>query len=135
MTTSPTFAEGLRAATILIVEDDTELAAGLAIRLRAEGYDVITASGVQTGIRFAHATVPDLVILDIGLPDGTGLDVMEAMKASPELEDIPVVVLTARNRSIAERFARAGADLVFRKPAETALMLRAIQHRIAEARD
>lgn len=121
----PTKARGNK---ILIVDDDPDLCLGLNIRLAANYYDVCFANNAESAIRTALAELPDLIILDIGLPDYDGYFVMEGLRAFPELAEVPIVVLTARNRFTHEKRCRdAGVKRLFEKPVEDHVLLLAIR--------
>jgi DNA-binding response OmpR family regulator len=117
-----------RGNKILIVDDDPELCLGLNIRLAANYYDVCFANDAESAIRTALAELPDLIILDIGLPDYDGYFVMDGLRAFPELAEVPIVVLTARNRFTHEKRCRdAGVKRLFEKPVEDQVLLLAIR--------
>src|SRR5215213_8525503 len=79
---------------VLVVEDDAQLRRAIAINLRARGYDVENAPDGSTALRIAAATVPDLVTLDLGLPDIDGSDIIRGLRA---WTDVPIIVLSARD--------------------------------------
>ncbi|MBN1265370.1 MAG: response regulator transcription factor [Anaerolineales bacterium] len=78
---------------IVIVEDDPTVCDMLALNLRAEGYEVLTAEDGETGLALAREADPDLVVLDIMLPVLDGLTVCRILRRSSE---VPIIVLTAR---------------------------------------
>jgi two-component system, OmpR family, response regulator MprA len=83
-----------RAARVLVVEDDDEIAQVLQRSLRLEGYEVRVAGDGEQALK-AHADyVPDLVILDLGLPKIDGIDVARTLRGS---DDVPILMLTARD--------------------------------------
>jgi two-component system, OmpR family, response regulator MprA len=83
-----------RAARVLVVEDDDEIAQVLQRSLRLEGYEVRVAGDGEQALK-AHADyVPDLVILDLGLPKLDGIDVARRLRGS---DDVPILMLTARD--------------------------------------
>jgi two-component system, OmpR family, alkaline phosphatase synthesis response regulator PhoP len=101
--------------TILVVEDDPALAAGLAHNLGFEGYRVLQAQDGETGLRKACDERPDLVILDLTLPAMSGWEVLQAMREA-ELQ-MPVIILSARGREEDKvRGLRLGADDYVAKP-------------------
>jgi adenylate cyclase len=113
---------------ILVIDDDPFTCIGLKIRLKANSYDPCFAHDAESAISAALAEKADLIILDIGLPGHDGYFVMQSLKALPELADIPVIVLTARDGFAHERRCRdAGAKRFFEKPVHNRLLLRAIQ--------
>ena len=119
---------------VLVVEDDAALARALAITLRARGDDVEVATDGASGIDRAAHGHPDVVILDLGLPDLDGLDVLHAVRG---WSDVPVIVLSARSSSDDKVTALdAGATDYVTKPfgmAELLARLRAATRRPATA--
>src|ERR1041384_8564987 len=82
---------------ILVVEDDADQRSAFIQRLRFEGYDAIAAADVPGAVQQARVRKPELILLDIGLPGGDGYLVMERLHSMPELADIPIVMLSARD--------------------------------------
>src|SRR5262245_57950579 len=81
---------------IMLIEDDADLFALLRYNLEKEGFALV---GTQTGkgaIELCRREKPDLILLDIMLPDSDGLDICKGIRAHPELAHIPVIFLTAR---------------------------------------
>ena len=122
---------------VLVVDDDPQLARALRITLRAAGYEVIMAPDGRTALREAAAQHPDLVVLDLGLPDLDGTEVLRGLR--PWFTG-PVLVLSARADSQDKVVALdAGADDYVSKPfdmAELLARLRALLRRgIAEAEE
>jgi len=83
-----------RPPRVLVVEDDDEIAQALARSLRMEGYEVRLAPDGQDALDQAVAFVPDLVVLDLGLPKLDGLEVAKRLRA---VDDTPILMLTARD--------------------------------------
>jgi DNA-binding response OmpR family regulator len=83
-----------RAPRVLVVDDDRLLVPLLERGLRYEGFDVVCAYGATDAVAAARAGPPDLVLLDIGMPDGDGLAVLRELRRH---SDVPVVMLTARD--------------------------------------
>lgn len=81
---------------ILLVEDDPTLRDTLAYRLRAEGYQVITAADGPSALEAVRKAHPDLLLLDLMLPGLDGLEVSKQVRARPETASIPIIMLTAR---------------------------------------
>ena len=82
---------------ILIVDDDPDLVRALRLRLRANNYEVATASDGYAAIASAQKEQPALIILDLGLPVGDGFVVLNRLQESDTLSGIPVIVLSARD--------------------------------------
>ena len=107
---------------LLVVEDDPELAEGLSRDLRGAGYAVDTTATARHAAILGAEEPYDLVVLDLGLPDGSGLAVLQDWRAAGN--PVPVLVLTARD-SWSERVDgfRAGADDYVGKPFHTEELL------------
>src|SRR5438105_13603001 len=105
-----------RAPRVLVVEDDDAIAQVLQRSLRMEGYDVKVAGDGVSALDLAHAFLPDLVILDLGLPRLDGIEVAKVLR---EADDVPILVLTARD-AVESRVEGldAGADDYLVKPVE-----------------
>ena len=100
--------------TILVVDDDAELRDMLSAYLRAEGFAVIQAADGPSALQRRDADVPDLVILDVGLPGMDGFEVLRRIRTSC---DVPVVMLTARTEEIDRVVGlTVGADDYVAKP-------------------
>ncbi len=101
--------------TILIVEDDVSIRTGLELNLRAEGYKVYSASDVASGRKLALRWTPDLIVLDLMLPDGSGLDVLRALRRQGL--EMQVLILSAMGlESDKVRGLKLGADDYMTKP-------------------
>lgn len=99
---------------ILIVEDEVEIRRFVRLALAAEGFEVIEADSVQRGLIEAGTRRPDLVVLDLGLPDGDGVGLIRDLRA---WSDMPVLVLSARTTEGDKIGALdAGADDYLVKP-------------------
>ena len=86
------------AATILIVEDDLDIADMLNAYFRVQGYQVLTVNWGEDGIRACQNELPDVVILDIRLPDMDGFEVARQLKANWRTKEIPVIFLTEKRQ-------------------------------------
>jgi DNA-binding response OmpR family regulator len=119
--------------TILIVDDDPDVRLGLHVRLKANHYNVIFAPDRMASIAEARKHMPDLIILDLGLPAGDGFSVMERLKANDSLSLIPVIVLSARDREAnMDRALKAGAKAFLQKPVANAELLAVIRKVLGE---
>jgi len=115
-------------AKVLIVEDDDDLRRGLTWRLHASGYEIVQATDGVAAISVARHERPDVVLLDLGLPAGDGLVVLERYANLPDLSTIPVVVLTGRDPRIAEPATRKFHVAAFlQKPADNKDLVEAIE--------
>jgi DNA-binding response OmpR family regulator len=105
-----------RSPRVLVVEDDDAIAQVLQRSLRMEGYEVRIADDGITALDQAHAFLPDLVILDLGLPRLDGIEVAKQLRQS---DDVPILVLTARDAVEARvEGLDSGADDYLVKPFE-----------------
>lgn len=102
-------------ATILVVEDDTDVTLALKVLLERTGWHTVCASTGRDGLRAFHEVRPDLVVIDLGLPDDlTGWDVLERIR---DMSDVPIMVLSARDLETDKvRGLQAGADDYVTKP-------------------
>jgi two-component system KDP operon response regulator KdpE len=120
---------------ILVVDDDPDVRLGLQLRLSANHYDVISAADGVASIAEARKHMPDLMILDLGLPAGDGFSVLERMKANEKLSSIPVIVLSGRDRvGNRDRAIKAGARTFLQKPMANDKLL-AVIRLVLEAKD
>jgi CheY-like chemotaxis protein len=117
-------------AKVLIVEDDDDLRRGLTRRLQASGYTVVNAPDGVAAISVARNERPDVVLLDLGLPGGNGLTVLERYANLPELSAIPVVVLTGQDPRTAEPATRKFhvVSAFLQKPVDNKNLIEAIEH-------
>jgi len=81
-------------ANLLIVDDDIDGAAAMAARLRKEGHDTHFVASVPAAMTRLRQQRPDLLLLDIGMPDFDGLEMLRALHADPRYEDLRVVVVS-----------------------------------------
>ncbi len=102
---------------ILIVEDDLDVAEMLNAYFRVQGYEVFTVNWGEDGVRAAQTTSPDLVILDIRLPDIDGFEVAKRLRDDRRTQEIPIIFLTEK-RERADRLMgfEVGADDYITKP-------------------
>ncbi|MFD1523526.1 response regulator transcription factor [Pseudonocardia yunnanensis] len=122
----------MTARRILVVDDDLQILRALRINLTAHGYHVIVAPDGRSALRAAADAHPDVVVLDLGLPDMDGTEVIEGLRGWTRM---PIIVLTARHASAAMvKALDAGADDYVTKPfgmAELLARLRAAVRRSA----
>jgi len=112
--------------SVLIVDDDPALTVGVAVRLEASGYEVLAANDVASGVTKARYEGPDVILLDLGLPGGGGIAVLEQLKGDPATRDIPIIVMSARHRSEGEAAIEVGAEVFLQKPVENRRLLYAV---------
>jgi DNA-binding response OmpR family regulator len=125
-----THALGRKPKRILIAEDDRKIGAALEIRLKAAGYEVqVVSDGFRSFLR-AMSDPPDLLLMDIFMPFGSGLEVAQELK-SAGLANIPMIFMTAsKEPNLRETAKNIGAVGFFEKPFDTESLLAAIIHAI-----
>ena len=116
---------------ILLIEDDLDLGNGVRIALSDQGFDVIWVRRKEDALHQLEVGVPELILLDLGLPDGDGMSLMTRLRQ--QLKGIPVIILTARG-TLQDRLCGldAGADDYLVKPfvlAELLARVRALARR------
>ena len=121
---------------ILIVDDDPEVRLSLHVRLKVNNYDVVFAGDGVASIAEARKHMPDLIILDLGLPAGDGFSVLERLKTNASLSMIPVIVVSGRVRIPNRDWAlKAGAIAFLQKPVDNARLLSLIRQTLGETGD
>jgi two-component system cell cycle response regulator DivK len=104
-------------STILYIEDNPDNMLLIQRALEARGYAFVWASNGVTGLAEAEAKKPDLILLDINLPDIDGYEVVRRIRAHDKLRGIPVIAITANAlRGDAEKALNAGCDVYMSKP-------------------
>ena len=112
---------------ILIIEDDPDIMRLLSRTLSAAGYTVIHAYGGQDALRKTEATMPDLVLTDLAMPQMTGVEVIQLLKGNPDTAHIPVVAVTAHMWDhIAQSAGQVGVDGFINKPFSSKTLLREV---------
>jgi CheY-like chemotaxis protein len=117
---------------ILVVDDDPEVRLALELRLRTNGYTVFLAEDGEESMLQTRLHMPDLILLDLGLPAKDGFSVLESLKADTSTASIPVIVVTGRDRAYNfDRALKAGIDGFLQKPVRNAHLLAIIPQAIA----
>jgi two-component system alkaline phosphatase synthesis response regulator PhoP/two-component system response regulator VicR len=102
---------------ILAVDDEKHIVRLVQITLEKEGYELITASNGREALEKVAAEKPDLVVMDVMMPEMDGLEALSKMKNDPATASIPVIMLTAKAQdSDVFRGWQSGADLYLTKP-------------------
>jgi len=113
---------------ILIVEDEQDLAKVLGKRIQHAGYQVSVASDAMIAVKLAHDQKPDLIVLDLMLPAGGGLSVLQRLKMSSQTNLIPVIVITGmEDQSYEAKVKAMGVEGYMKKPCDTDLLLAEIR--------
>jgi CheY-like chemotaxis protein len=121
--------QAARKLTVLVIEDEPLVAKFMKVVVETEGHVVRMAANREAIVaQLRQAPLPDIVILDLMLPDTTGFDVLQRMKSHPALADVPVVIVTgqATRESVVNGLA-FGADGYFTKPFEIDVLLRGMK--------
>ncbi len=127
MRPAPENEPGAPQGRILVVDDNRDSATSLGMMLKLMGNETRTAHDGLAAVQAAEQFRPDLILLDMMMPGRTGLDVLEALRASPETAATPVVMVTARAQSSDRRAAAdAGADRFVTKPFSPTELLRTV---------
>ncbi len=113
---------------VLVIDDDQGITKALRIRLEAHGFDVSCASKGISGIQSAKQSKPDVIVLDIRMPDIDGFEVHKCLKSNPELCDVPVVLLSANLQETARvRAAEAGITKFLSKPYDAEALIEVLE--------
>jgi CheY-like chemotaxis protein len=113
---------------VLLIEDHDAARRGFAELLTAYGYDVLEAATGRAGLASASACVPDVIVLDLGLPDIDGWSVARELKASPATAGVPVIALTGSDLPDERaRALHAGCALHLAKPCPPDQLLGALR--------
>ncbi|MBN1304413.1 MAG: response regulator [Anaerolineales bacterium] len=114
--------------TVLIVEDEPAAAELFAEMMRVNDFNVVKSSGSTQAITIIKETRPDLVLLDIMMPDISGLEVLKFMQRDPNLQRIPVIVVSAKSmpQDIASSLD-AGAAMYLTKPVGYLDLMKAVE--------
>jgi CheY-like chemotaxis protein len=126
-----------RLPKVLVVDDDADIRRVMQIRLRACGMDVFTASTAMQALWIAMKEMPDLIITDYRMPEGSGDYLMARLRAVPVLENIPIIVVTGesggsqRDYALERRFrGEFGVAAFLSKPVDFGALLTALSHHI-----
>jgi two-component system alkaline phosphatase synthesis response regulator PhoP len=118
---------------ILIADDEPNILKVLASRLRASGYEIFTASNGMEALMKAHEQKPDLIILDIRMPAGSGLNVCESLKKVKETEKIPLIFITAfPSADVKEKAKEMGVEAFISKPFEEKDLLAKVKYALGD---
>ena len=110
--------------TILIVDDEEDILEFLSYSLKKEGYNIITASNGNDGLKLANKHMPDLIILDVMMPGKDGITVCKEIRENNELDKCLITFLTARSEEYSELAGfDAGADDYIFKPIKPKLLV------------
>lgn len=121
----------LEGCKIVAIDDTPSIRTFLRVSLEDEGATFYGAGTAQEGIRLCQEVMPDLVVLDLGLPDADGLDILPTIKKTQQGGKPPVIVLTVRKgREIYKEAQDKGADGYITKPFMVEDLIEVIEHKI-----
>lgn len=110
--------------TILIIDDEQDIRVLLKYNLEKAGFKVLEASNGQDGIKLAESSIPDLILLDVMMPDMDGIETCERIKTKTSLENSLICFLTARGEDYSQIAGfEAGADDYIMKPVKPKLLI------------
>ena len=113
---------------ILIVDDDRDMLEFLSYNLKKEGFDVFQADNGKVAIQIALKEIPDLILLDVMMPEMDGIETCYQLKEKPELKNAVIAFLTARNEDYSEISGlEAGADDYISKPVRPRVLISRIK--------
>ena len=102
---------------ILIIEDEPDIRKNLEYNLSREGYSVLAAASIAEAEQLIYSNNLSLVLLDLMLPDGSGLELCKKMKSDPDLQNLPIIILTAKDDEVDKVVGfEIGADDYVTKP-------------------
>jgi CheY-like chemotaxis protein len=123
----------IRRRRILIIDDDDAMVDVLGQRLGRQGFETLVATSGEEGLAMARHRRPDLVLLDLRLPDADGFSVCQELADSSDTCSIPVIILSGMERpDIIRRSRAAGCQYFVRKPYDPNALLILVQHAIGD---
>ena len=124
------------AAKVLVVDDDRLVLHSTRLLLESAGFAVSTVDRGEAAVEWAIRERPDVLLLDIMMPDVDGWETLSRLRSLPETADIPVIIFTAREHSRGRRLARElGAADYVQKPFDAKALLGLVRRHAARGRD
>ena len=121
------------APKILVIDDDKTFTTMAASLLRAAGYSPVVAFDAMQGFMFAQREGPILILLDLSMPAGGGMQLLEKLQHSSRTQNVPVIIVTGTAGSSVEKDAKAkGVAAVVKKPVESKALLELVKQVLAE---
>lgn len=119
---------------IVIIEDEPDTAEMYAEMMRISGYEVVKFFGGSSAVAQIAEQKPSAVVLDLMMPDMSGLEVLQYMKAEPNLSDIPVVIVSAKTLPTdIDEGLKAGASVYLTKPVSFSDLKKAIEDAVTKS--
>lgn len=117
--------------TVLIVDDEAHMLRVTELSLRRGNLDLLIGHNGRQALEIARRVHPDLIVMDVLMPEMDGLTALREMKQDPTTADIPVIMLTARGHQVTRQDAEnSGASLFLTKPFSPTRLLQEVQRRI-----
>jgi len=115
--------------SVLVVDDEPNIVLSLEFLMKKANYEVRVARDGEQAMAAIEEQAPDLVLLDVMMPNRDGFDVCQAIRAKPELEKVRIIMLTAKGRDVErEKGLALGADDYITKPFSTREVLERVRH-------
>jgi CheY-like chemotaxis protein len=118
----------------IIIDDEPDVATYLAIVLRDHGWEALTANSADDGLRLAEERVPDVVLLDVMMPERGGMSTLVALRKHPVLGEVPVILVTGIQSHLTKdfeaylgRFKHYHPDAYLEKPVKPELLLETLE--------
>jgi DNA-binding response OmpR family regulator len=116
------------ARRILIVDDEPNIVTSLEFLMRGSEYEVRVARNGEEALRFAYSFRPDVVLLDVMMPQRNGFEVCRKIRENPALRDVKIVMLTAKGRDVEkDRGLNLGANAYVTKPFSTKELMNTVR--------
>jgi diguanylate cyclase (GGDEF)-like protein len=126
----------IRRELVLVADDDEDIVRFVEVNLRLEGFEVTTASDGNDALKGALESIPDLILLDIMMPEMDGYEVCQRLRASTRTKHIPIIMLTAKSLSADKVVGlTAGADDYIIKPFDPVELLARVKGTLRRARE
>ena len=114
--------------TILVVDDDADIRAVLSMRFNSAGYDVLEACDGYEAIKISREKKPDLIILDIMMPEMDGMSASQYLKEDPITKNIPIIFLTGlQDKKTEQLYPGVGENIIIAKPYDAKELLAAVK--------
>ncbi|WP_355659932.1 response regulator transcription factor [Halomonas salifodinae] len=119
---------------VLVVDDEPNIVLSLEFLMQQAGFEVTTAEDGEAALARVADDLPDLVLLDISLPDLSGFEVLERLRQMPQGASLPIIMLTAHGREVErEKGLALGADDYITKPFSTQALVEKVKGLLGEA--
>ncbi len=121
------------AQSLLVVEDEPNIVLSLRVLMERAGFEVRVAADGEAALREVQHRPPDLMLLDVMLPERDGYSVCQAVRANPDWQGVRIVMLTAKGREAdREKGLEAGADAYVVKPFSTRDLVEQVKHLLTD---